>query len=114
MENRPRIIHNTKKNNDLKILKKVLTRFFVEMEKKAKVLLENTELLNGFVELRGENLEADLERLKKFRTSLSTQIKETVYSRKDSELEVGLLACIVWFSRLETSRRLKILDEWGA
>lgn len=47
------------------------------------------------------------------RKQLLAYVKEGMYGRKDLEIDIGAIAALIWFNRLEAERRERILDEWN-
>jgi hypothetical protein len=55
----------------------------------------------------------DPENLLYLRKQLVKNIKEGMLERKDQEEDIALLACFIWFNRLEHEKKLAIEQEWG-
>jgi len=53
------------------------------------------------------------ERLLKYRRELAACIREGMLERKDKEIEIVVLAVIVWFQRMGMDEQRRILEEWG-
>jgi hypothetical protein len=47
------------------------------------------------------------------RQMLSWEIKEGMLKRQDQEIEIAIMAILVWFTRMEKERRDEILQSWG-
>lgn len=75
------------------------------------------ELKKRFIQKQSEGRSGwdnnDPENLLYLRKQLVKNIKEGMLDRKDQENDIALLACFVWFNRLEVTRRAEIEREWG-
>lgn len=89
---------------DRKRLKRILSYFLKNIEEK-----EFKKIFNGGAPIFCET-EDDLLSL---RRKLWNTAKSGMIGRNDLELEIGLYAALVWYNRLEISRRQAIEEEWA-
>jgi len=51
--------------------------------------------------------------LLRLRQMLSWEVKQGMLERKDREMEIAIMAVLVWFARLEKERRDQVLQLWS-
>jgi len=100
----PKVIHRATGNETRKI-KKVISVFSKRMSDRAEQLLIAGELPKW-----DDSSDDNLLNMRRF---LVRSVREGMLERKDLEEEIALMACFVWFNRLEADRKAKILEEWG-
>ena len=103
--NLPKVTHSTR-NKDVNKFANILGAFTDTIAAYVRSPLSVDTIPSTMFSVEGPDL-------LQLRKQLRDTIKDGMLKRKDKEIEIAILACLVWFNRLERERKLKILEEWG-
>lgn len=87
----------------------VLTKFSEAMETKAKRMHLDGGALAG---IPWEKDTVPLDQLLNLRRLIRDTVKRGIDNREDVEVEIAVPSCLIWFVRMEESRKESILALW--
>lgn len=107
------IVRHANKSEETRAGRKILKCFTDKMQKQL-----NDMITSGVLKKKDlcadDNAEITGVQLLAIRKKLASTIKNGMLERKNMEPEIAIYTAILWFMRLEKTRRDQILNEWGA
>lgn len=104
-------IRHTSHTEETRAIKKIINTFIEHMSLAGNRLVTDKKVNKKDLAV-GDAIVPGV-RLLNARKKLAGAIKSGMLEKKNMEPEIAVYAAIVWFLRLEKSKRDKIIDEWG-